>query len=736
MANKQQITPKIRMYYVGLVILLAGLSWIALILPLREQFNLSVLEVGQVAAQDYLSPGSMTFVSEVLTEQKRQDTANTVLPVYTASDTNVARRQSERLRAALAYISTVREDDFASLAQKLSDLSFMDDLSLDQRMLQDILQLSDARWQAVSQEANVTLERVMTSTIRPEDLEQARQRAPNLVSLSLSESEAAIAAELASALIAPNSFYSAELTEAAQQAAQESVAPVSRSYIAGQTVVRRGQLLTRADIEALEQLGLIEAPLGWQFPVSAAGLVLLMTVFMIVYFSRDRSLLGKPRRLTLIAFLFLLFLYAARLIIPFHVVLPYAFPLAAYSLTIVALFGPQLAMITSLPLAVMTAFALPSALDLTLFYLVGSLLGVLSLGGARRVAAFFWAGSAVAITGGLVVVAYRLYLPTTDWLGVATLAGVSVFNGLATASLTILLQFSLAQVLGTTTPMQLMDLTRPDHPLLQKLLREAPGTYQHSLQVANLAEQAAERIGADPLLTRVGALYHDAGKSVNPFYFIENQVPGLENPHENLDPVTSARAIIQHVADGVKLAQKEHLPRRVIDFINEHHGTMITLYQYVSAVKQAGGDESKVSKSDFRYTGPRPQSRETAILMLADGCEARVRAERPKEEAEMRTLIKSIIDDRVASGQLDDTSLTLQDINLIVESFTATLRGIYHPRLVYPQLKEAEPPRLALTDVATRPVSYSGSQSLERLPEEISEKLPETAPAEKTTPRN
>jgi putative nucleotidyltransferase with HDIG domain len=421
---------------------------------------------------------------------------------------------------------------------------------------------------------------------------------------------------------------------------------------------------------------------------------------------------------TLIAVLFTIFLITARLVIPYHIVIPYAFPLAAFSLTVVALFGPQLAMITSLPLALMTAFALPSAFDLTIYYLLASLLGVLALGRGRRVASFFWAGVVVAISGIGVVFAYRMTgsaAVPTDLVGLATLAGVSLLNGLATASLTILLQFFLAQLMGTTTSMQLMDLSRPDHPLLQKLLREAPGTYQHSLQVANLAEQAAERIGADPLLTRVGALYHDAGKLVNPYFYIENQAPGFSNPHDELAPDMSARAIIQHVPDGLVLAQKYHLPRRVMDFISEHHGTTATRYQYVKAVKAAGGDESQVNKDDYRYPGPRPQSPETAILMLADGCEARVRAERPKEEEDLRATIRAVIDERVNSGQLDDTSLTLQDLNEIVDSFSATLRGVYHPRILYPQLDQP-----ATADVITQPTVY---------PERVKEVRKESEPA-------
>ena len=277
-------------------------------------------------------------------------------------------------------------------------------------------------------------------------------------------------------------------------------------------------------------------------------------------------------------------------------------------------------------------------------------------------------------------------MPATDLIGLATLVGAAIFCGLASASIALILQFLLAQFLGLTTPIQLMDLTRPDHPLLQMLLQDATGTYQHSLQVANLAEQAAERIGVDPLLTRVGALYHDIGKSRNPVFFIENQVPGFPNPHENLDPFTSGAMIIRHVPDGEKLARKHRLPKRVVDFIREHHGTTITSYQYAKALAEVGGEKTLVDINHFKYPGPRPQSRATAILMLADGCEARVRAERPKDEIELRIMIKKTIDDRAYNGQLDDTRLTLQDLNDILDTFTTSLRSVYHPRIKYPEL--------------------------------------------------
>jgi hypothetical protein len=276
----------------------------------------------------------------------------------------------------------------------------------------------------------------------------------------------------------------------------------------------------------------------------------------------------------------------------------------------------------------------------------------------------------------------------------------------------LLLQFFLAQFLGMTTALQLMDISRPDHPLLQTVLRTAPGTYQHSLQVANLSEQAAERIDADTLLTRVGALYHDIGKTLNPMFFIENQVPGSPNPHDNLDPLESARIIIRHVPDGEELAKKHRIPNRIQDFIREHHGRTITRYQYVKAVELAGGDEAAVDSEDFRYPGPRPASRETAILMLADACEARVRAGQPKDEAELRDMIKTVIKDRVNLGELDHTDLTLNDLDTIADSFASTLRGIYHPRIEYPKLED----KSQAGAEATRPIAANASNPAELNP--------------------
>ena len=667
-----------------LVLLGTGLTFIALVLPLYSRLSAPEFRVGDVSPQDVVAPRALDYVSEISTDRQREAAAQAIPPIYTSPDTSVARRQLERLRATLAYITSVRADAFASPEQKMADLAALEDIHIAQDTARRILALSDARWQAIQQEAIVALEQVMRSTIREDRVEEARRSVPALVSLALPEDQAEIVAELVAGFVAPNSFYSEELTEAARQAAREAVAPVSRTYVAGELIVQRGQVLTSQMLEALEQLGLARPGNRWQDLASAASLTALIIFFVLLYVRRS-PLRYDLRGLIIIVSLLMIFLFGGRLILPDHAIIPYIFPFAAFSLIVASLYGSDTAMFFTLPLAILISYNLPNSLDLTLFYLLSGIFGVFTLGSARRVMSFFWAGAAIAFAGAAVILAYRLPNPNTDLVGVATLAGVAVVNGVASSSLTILLQYFLAQFLGLTTPLQLMEISRPDHPLLQFILRNAPGTYQHSLQVANLSEQAAEQIGADTLLTRVGALYHDAGKALNPFYFIENQVPNSVNLHEGLDPATSAKIIIQHVRDGLDLANKYRLPRRVKDFIAEHHGTMITLYQYYQAVEAAGGDENAVDEEEFRYPGPKPQSRETAILMLADSSEASVRAERPKDEDELRALIKKVIGNRLATGQLDETELTLNDLDKIVESFTTTLRGTYHPRIEYPK---------------------------------------------------
>lgn len=684
--NDKTLKPSlIRVVILTLVLILSmGGIWWLINWSLTGALSTVLVSEGNVASQDVMSPYAVTYQSQVLTAEAQQAAAQDVELIYTRQDSAIARQQLNSLKDALTFIDSVRNDQFASQEQKFTDLAALDGIYISQDSAEQILTLSDVRWQTVRQESVVILEQVMRSAIREVDLEEARQQLPSLVSLSLSEDQVNLVVELASAFVAPNSVYSEEATEAARQEAIESILPVSRSIVAGETIIRRGEIVQAEDIEALQEVGLMTTFSGWQNQAGTLAVVLLCAVFIILYFLSHAHILRNTKKLIVLLVLFLVFLGISRYVSPGHLVIPYLFPMAAYSLLVAALIDRRTALFTTVPLAILAAYGMPYALDLTLYYSLGGLMGLLILRRPQRISAYVSVAGIISVTGAVVLVAYRIIDPATDVTGLATLIAASLFYGAASAGITVLLEYALAPFLDLTTTLQLVELSRPDHPLLQRLLREIPGTYQHTLQVANLAEQAAERIQANSMLARVGALYHDIGKMKNPLFYIENQGSNQLNTHDDMNPEDSAEIIIDHVHHGLELARKYRLPTRIRDFIPEHHGTLITRYQYGKALELADGDESQIDRSKFRYPGPRPQSVETALVMLADGCEAYVRSQNPDSDDELRDLIKDMVDRRVSLGQLNNTELTLRDLKVIIDSFTATLKGTYHARVDYP----------------------------------------------------
>jgi putative nucleotidyltransferase with HDIG domain len=680
-------------YQLLLLVFTSGIAYASLLFFKSSSSTVTDLEVGDVASQDILSPYAITYESDVLTTKKQDEAVFAIAPQYTTANTNIARQQLEKLRLAEDYITSVREDQFATRDQKLADLAALEGIELDQDTAVGLLELTDPRWQTIQEEAVVVLEQVMRNPIKDIQVETARSGVPNLVSLALPEDHAAITAELASAFIVPNSMISEDLTEAARQEAFEGVEPVIVSFAAGETIIRHGEVVTAENIESLQKFGLAETEVRWQDYASIGTIVLLSAIIIIMFFRRKPELVQDKLTLFIIASLFIIYLVGGRLIIPIHYLTPYIYPVAAYALIISSLFGAQTALITVIPLIVLITYGQSNALELVLFYGLSSIFGVLIPRSERRITGFIWVGLSVAGSGAVIVTTYRLLDSEISGLTLLTLFAVIFVNGMITAGFTVLMQSVLAPLLGQTTPLQLLELSRPDHPLLDYLLKSAPGTYQHSLQVANLAEQAAEQIGANSLLTRVGAMYHDIGKAYDPGFFIENQVTGQIDTHENINPEESARKILDHVSMGVALAKQYKLPRRIQDFITEHHGTFKTRYQWTQAVKAAGGEENLVNEENYKYIGPTPQSRETALVMLADGCEARVRASQPSTDPELQKIIENTIETCLTDGQLDNTPLTLRDLDIIKKSFVATIKGIYHPRVEYPTL-----------DTSTRPI--------------------------------
>ena len=691
MSARTPISTRIRILQFSLIVAVSIVSFAALTLPIGLRTSTQALDIGEVAQVTLQSPRDISYVSDIRTGEARKGAESAVQLVYTAPDPAIARQQIERLSTAMQYITSVRDTPDVTNEQRTANLVELSDVRLQLETIDYVISMSTSRWEIVQAESLRVLEQIMRRAIYEEKVEATQAGIASSVSLTLNEQQSDLVTELVTAFVVPNSFYSEELTTAARAAARDAVRPIVQTYKTGETIVPAGKIITPADLEAFQQLGMISPGQRWEDMLGAAAVVILSAVFIPMYFYRRKrtAVMNDPRSIVVIALVFIIFLVGARLFTN-RTLAPYGYPLQAAGLLITTLFGLETGFVIIIPLCLLASYGLSNTLDLAPYYLISSLIGLLALGPARRFWGFVRAGIAVALSGLAVLLAYRLPFFSPDWLGVVQFVGVVAFAGFAAASVTLLLQYLLAQSLGLTTALQLLDISRPDYPLLQFFLRAAPGTYQHSLQVANLAEQAAEKIGADPLLTRVGAQFHDIGKALNPTFFIENQIPGNVNTHQDIAPEESSATIIRHVTDGIALAKKHRLPRRLHDFILEHHGTLITLYQYTQAMDAAGGDATKVDIEKFRYPGPRPRSRETALLMLADATEARARAERPANEDELRVLVNNVIANVQKFNQLDDTMLTLRDLNLITESFVTTLRGQYHPRIQYPNAKVAD----------------------------------------------
>lgn len=686
MTQRAPVSRSTRILQASLIAIVSLASFGILISPLGLNPSLETVGEGDVAQTTIQSPRDIEYVSEIRTEEARKAAESAVQPVYSPPDPDIAREQIDRLRTSLQNITSTRDNVEATLEEKQEDLLALSDLRLKSETVNFLLNISSSRWDAVQAEAVRVLEQVMRRAIYEDRVVSAQTGISSFVSLTFNEQQSELVTELVAPFVVPNSFFSQELTDAAKKSARDAVQPIVQTYKAGETIVPAGEVITPADMEAFKQLGMIRPGQRWEDVAAAGAVVLLCAAFVPLYFYRRprAGFLNDRKNLLVISLIFILFLAGARLFAE-RTLAPYGYPIQAAGLLFTALFSLEVGLVFAIPLAILAAFGLPNSYDLIPYYMFSSIIGLLALGPARRFWGFLRAGIAISLSSAAALLAFRIPLITLDWLGIVQYIGVIAFAGFSSASIALLLQFMLAQMLGLTTALQLLDISRPDFQLLQFFLRNAPGTYQHSLQVANLAEQAAEKIGADPLLTRVGALFHDIGKALNPNFFIENQVQGNINAHKESVPEEVAATIIRHVTDGVQLAKKHRLPRRLHDFILEHHGTLITNYQYNQAMEAVGGDVTKVDIDKFRYPGPRPTSRETALLMLADATEARARAERPSSDEELRALVASVIQTVQKHNQLDDTLLTLRDLKLITESFVTTLRGTYHPRIQYPK---------------------------------------------------
>ncbi|MGH2462399.1 MAG: HD family phosphohydrolase [Candidatus Limnocylindria bacterium] len=641
-------------------------------------------EVGDVATEDIRAPRNVSFVSASETEAARAEAEAAVSPVYVeiGPQAEIRARQLASYDGEVTNIQSVltqRDAGTLSPADVQAQLQAAAP-SLRASQVALLAGLPTARWTAIAAEGRRVLDQAQAGALREDELAEARQTAREAVSVDLAPDERELAGDLAAAHISANLALSPEETELARQAARADVDPVRVTVQRNEAVVRAGDPISTLDYEKLTELGLTE-PAGDLLPLAGHALLAALLAILLVGFlwRFQPAIWHRPRSLVL----FFLILFASAAVLRLagdRSIAAYLVPTSAAVMLTGLLLGGAAGGAMAMALAVVAGLTNSSDLGPVVYTAAGGFASLVIILQAERLNAFVRAGLVLALVNVTVVVAFSL-LEGLDATGVAQLAAAAMFNAALSVVLAVGGFAVLGNLFGILTVFQMLELANPSNRLLRRLLLETPGTYHHSVMVGNLAERAAETIGADPLLTRVAAYYHDIGKMKNPLAFIENQAGG-PNIHDDLDdPETSARIIAAHVRDGVELAQEYRLPAAIAAFIPQHHGTAVMGFFHGKALQAS--DEADADR--FRYPGPKPQSREGAIVMLADGVEASVRSLPRKDDADIREMVDRIVDGRLADGQLDDSNLTLRDIERIRGSFVEQLLGMYHQRIAYPE---------------------------------------------------
>jgi len=669
-------------------VVVAGIVTAALFLILSANITLGQedLEVGQIAERDIRAPRAVTFDSVSQTRAAR-DAAAADVPAQTVT----SKAPADNLAAQLTEF-----DSFARRVARVLTLRDRGVLSVDEavaRLADDapevpiihrtfLAQLPAAAWEGVAAEARRVIDATLADSVRQDELPEVRDEVRNAITADLAVEERALAGDIAAAFIEPTEIMSAELTAQERDRARAAVDVVTVTVRVGEAIVRLGDPIDAVAFEKLEELGLTQ-------PRTEAGTILgnaliatLVSGLLVAYLWRFQPDIWHRNRSVLLFFLALVVTAVAMRVSADRALWAFLVPTSAAVLLIGILLQGGAGAAMAVALAMLAGVMNRDALDPAAYVLAGGLVSLLTITSAERLNAFVRVFAFLAITNILVVTAFGL-VDQRDFTAMAQLAGAGLVNAFLSVILAVGSFAVLGNVFGIMTVFQLLELANPSNRLLRRLLLETPGTYHHSVMVGNLAERAAETIGADPLLARVAAYYHDIGKMKNPLAFIENQ-GGAHNIHDDLTAETSARIISGHIRDGIDLAYEHNLPVQVIGFIPQHHGTSVMSYFHDKALREVAGRDDLVDDRTYRYPGPKPQSREAAIIMLADGVEASVRSLDDKDEASIRAMVDRIVDARLEDGQLDDAELTLKNITQIKEAFVAQLLGMYHSRIKYP----------------------------------------------------
>ncbi len=649
----------------------------------QNYFFQKVIENG-ISKRDIVAQKDIKVIDTKKTEQHKKEVAQNVEPILTQAEDEFITTSLLTLQNS---VKKIREKNVSEDVKK-DELNVLFDESGKKGLIEFLLKANDDDLQSVFDKSKITLTSVLNVGISAKDFDNnnvtaiIKRNLPN----NVPRYQGTLIAGILNQIIVPNLVVDEFATEIAKKNAQNAVKPYEVVFKKGQKIVFEGEPVTKLKRDALRAAGynVLEVNYG-----GIIGFYILIAFFTFVFLQYEKNFEKQyfNAKYMLIMSSFTLFTALVSAVLPTGFS-PYIIPIPAYTILLSIFTTPRNAFFASTILLALISIGMHWNIEVVVsFMLLNTVVmtAVSKLKFSKRSDLLITSAkislAGVLIVGGIYFL--EKYMMDIDNMLIFQDLGYIVINCFVISGIILLGILPIIEnVFRVMTPYGLAELADHNQPLLRKLMNDAPGTFNHSLTVSHLCENAAEAIGANPVLARVGAMYHDIGKLLRPMFFVENQsFYGIENPHKSCTPRFSKMLITAHPKDGVELAKDAHLPQIINNFILQHHGTSLVSYFYNEALKEEGAEN--VNEEQFRYPGPKPNMKETAILMIADAVESAVRAAKNPSNEEIDAIIDKIIKERLNDGQLSDSPLTLKDLKTIAETFSRMLRGMHHKRIKY-----------------------------------------------------
>lgn len=665
------------------------LSYLLLITAIKpQQYS---LEAGDIPRSDIKAPRDT--IDERATKEAEDKALEKVDKQYTQK-AEVKKQAEDNVILLFEKLNTIINNQSAqtatstSVESNVSELKKIEGIALSEDEYKELLNIPKEQLSSLQKDVLNIIDKTYEKNINEKDDESlniARDSAVSLVEkLNLADKLKYVLEELVKGQINPNCFYDEEKTQELIDETRKSVAKVVIKQ--NQIIVKEGVPVTQNQLDILSDLGMLDDGKNTSIYLYVY-IVLAMFVGIIMflqynYIDRNYSEIFKnTKKITLISVINLMTLVFARTI---GLVSPFLIPFACAPILLTLLINYKISIVISILNVIVISIATGFDAQVMMLGVISSILGATLLKKMQQRNELLYSTIYLSIVGVIITVSTGILI-SSNLREVLIKSGITFIGGVLSGIFALGILPFLEGTFNEVTTLKLLELSNPNHPLLKKLLMEAPGTYHHSMLVANLAEMASEEVGANSVIVRIGSYYHDVGKTERPYFFGENQMGG-ENPHNHMTPNLSAKIIISHVKDGIELARKHNLPKVIQDIIGEHHGTTLVKYFYYTMKNNSENPEA-VKEEDYRYPGPIPNSKEAGIIMLADSVEAAVRSIKEPSEDKIKEMINNIISDKLSCGQLNDCNLTIKDIEKIKKCFLTALNGIYHHRIEYPKEK-------------------------------------------------